>query len=313
MSCNCRFLWRIAVILFLTVTGVQGYEIGAGDVLEIAVWQQPQLGTTVTVYSDGTIILPVVGSVKVESMHPTQAAALISRRLSTFNPRISQVTVRVTEFNSKSLFVLGEVTRPGKYGFENIPDLVAVLSEAGGASEMAALSEILILRANPSPQDSWKNTRALPVDLESIINEGNLDLLPSLKPGDLIWVPRRSGYVGGKRVSIYGEVRTPGVYTLGSNTDFLDLILLAGGPTEEADLGRVELRRTMKGLVTIDLDSYLKEGGRGMIPRLNPGDVVVVSRKDRFWSTVWSGFRETVMVLGSVASIYWVYRRIQEE
>lgn len=312
MSGIHKFISAIAVSFALMIMGAQGYEIGVGDVLAVELWQQPELSTTVTVYSDGTVILPVIGSVKVGGMHLTQAAALISKKLSTFNPRISQVTVRVAEFHSKSLFVLGEVARPGRYGFENIPDLVALLSEAGGFTEVAALSEVLILRTNPSSRDSWKDGKTLRVDLENIVNDGNLSSLPSLRPGDVIWVPRRSGYAGGSKVSIYGEVNNPGVYTIGSNTDFLDLILLAGGPTQEADLGRVQLVRAVRGLVMVNLDSYMKRGERKAMPRLSPNDVVVVGRKSRFWSTLWNGFRETVVVVGSVASIYWIYERVQE-
>jgi polysaccharide export outer membrane protein len=302
----------ILLALPLVAPGAEGYEIGVGDLLEIEVWQQPELSTTVTVYSDGTVILPVIGSVKVEGMHPTQAATLVSRRLSTFNPRISQVTVRVAEFHSKSIFVLGEVASPGKYGFEVIPDLVAVVTEAGGFTEAAALSELLIVRASDSSPDSWKERKTLRLDLENIVNEGNLHLLPTLRPGDVVWVPRRSGYAGGNRVSIYGEVYNPGVYAIGSNADFLDVILLAGGPTEQADLGRIRLMRAAKGFVMVDLDSYLKRGERNLIPRLNPNDVVVVSREKEFWPRLWDGFREAVIVLAAVAEIYWIYDRLQD-
>lgn len=312
MADNCKLISLIAVTFVLIGVGAWGYEIGVGDLLEVEIWQQPELSTTVSVYSDGTVILPIIGSVKVDKMTPTRAADLISKKLSTFNPRISQVTVRVIEFNSKSLFVLGEVATAGRYGFENIPDLVAVLTEAGGPTEEAALSDIIVLRANPSRQDSSKNGRALTVDLEKIINGGNLNLLPSLKPGDLIWVPRVSSRLGANRVSIFGEVNTAGVYTIGSDTDLLDLILLAGGPTEEADLGRVKLIRTMKGSVMINLGSYLRKGEKNMIPRLNPDDIVVVSRKSRFWSNLWNGFRETVMVLGTLVGIYLVYQTVEE-
>lgn len=304
MRSNHKFGLIPVLTLFLIFSEVVSYEIGAGDVLEVEMWQQPELSTTVTVYSDGTIILPVIGSVKVEGMTPAQASELISRRLSAFNPRISQVMLKVVEFNSRSIFVLGEVRAPGRYSFESIPDLLAVLSEAGGPTEEAALSEIFVLRANSS------SSRGLVVALEKAINERNLGSLPRLKPGDAIWVPSRSGYIGENRVSIFGEVNTPGVYTIGSDTDMLDLILLAGGPTEEADLGRVRLIRRTRGSTAINLDSYVKRGERDKIPQLNPDDLVIVSKRSHLWSTLWNGFRETVMVLGTIAGVYLVYQSI---
>ncbi len=302
-----KFLWAISVTFLLIVSVAASYEIGSGDVLEVDIWQQPELNTVATVYGDGTVILPVVGSVKLVGMTPAQAAGLISKKFSTFNPRISQVTVRVTEFNSKSLFVMGEVTTPGRYGFETIPDLVAVLSEAGGPTEDAALSGILITRSHSA------SGKALTVDLEKIISEGKVASLPGLMPGDLIWVSRRVGGVGVNKVSLLGEVNRPGVYTIGSDTDLLDLILLAGGPTEEGDLGRVQVMRTMRGSVVVDVDSHLKKGEKNAIPRLNGGDTVIVSRKRHLWSALWNGFRETVMVLGAVAGMYLVYDQVVQE
>jgi polysaccharide export outer membrane protein len=293
-------------ILLLCLGEVEGYEIGAGDVLEVEIWQQPELSSVVTVYSDGTIVLPVVGSVEVEGITPAEAADLISRRFMTFNPRISQVAVRVTEFNSKSLYVLGEVADPGRYSFERIPDLVTVLSEAGGVNAAAALSEILILRT-----DSLRG-RSLGVDVENLINQGNLSSLPGLRPGDVIWVPRRDGHVGESKVSIFGQVNNPGMYTIGSNTDLLSLILLAGGPREEADLGKVRLMRTGRGSTTINLDSYLDSGEGDVIPRLNPGDIIVVNKRSRFWSVAWGVFRETLAILGAGASLYLIYDTLQE-
>lgn len=296
----------VAVLIGLILSEAWSYEIGVGDVLDIDMWQQPELSTTVRVYGDGTVALPVVGTVKVEGMTPAQAAELISRKLSVFNPRISQVAVKIVEFNAQSVFVLGEVRSPGRYGFETIPDLVTVLSEAGGTTEEATLSEVLILRKHPS------ESRGVTVDVEGIVNEKNLSLLPPLKPGDLIWVPGRGSRVGRNRVSVVGEVHSPGTYAIGSGTDLFDLILLAGGPTEEADLGRVKVLQSTGKAFVINVDSYLVRGERSKMMRLNPDDIVIVGRRSKFWSTVWNGFREVVTVLGAVASLYLIYNTLTE-
>jgi protein involved in polysaccharide export with SLBB domain len=240
-------------------------------------------------------------------MTPVEAARVISKRFSSFNPRISQVTVSVTEFNFRSVYVLGGIASPGRYGFEEIPDLPAVLTIAGGPTGEAALSSILIVRPG-SGSDG-----ALTVDLEKAVSEGDLSSLPALRSGDLIWIPTASGYAGANRVSVLGQVTSPGMYAIGTETDVLDLILAAGGPTEEADLGRVRLMRPSVGVFTIDLHGYLERGERKLMPRPHRDDVLVVSEKSRFWSDLWNGFRDTVTAAAAVLAVYLAYERIVEE
>ncbi|MGQ9708495.1 MAG: polysaccharide biosynthesis/export family protein [bacterium] len=92
---------------------------------------------------------------------------------------------------------------------------------------------------------------------------------------------------------VWGQVRSPGAYSLSANPDVVELLSAGGGPTTEADLSRVVLIRAIsKNRVRINLKRVLNKGE--VIP-LSPGDVVIVPR------SFWYGFRDQLTIVTSVA------------
>lgn len=290
-SISCMIISILIVIPASETLFAQEYKIGAEDVLAITFWQQPQLNTNVRVNQDGTIVLPVIGSITAAGLTPTDLATKIVGKISFFNRNISQASVVVTQYGSKKVYVNGYVMQPGKYAFEVIPDLWKIILEAGGPAETAKLDQVKIIRGGA------ESGKTLTVDLTEFLSEGNLSRLPPIYPGDTIQVPgvnpravdSEGASVGGIKsaqviedvVYIYGQVARPGGYQFTRNLSLLEAIIIAGGPTPLAKLDEVKI--IMKGerystVATLNLETYAKQGTPAPF-LLKAGDTIFIPEK----------------------------------
>lgn len=160
-----------------------GYRIGPEDLLDIAVWNNTSISRTTPVRPDGKISLPLLNDVQAAGLTPTQLAESISARLAEYTPN-PEVSVIVREVNHFKVSVLGEVKKPGRYDFRSQATVLDALAVAGGLSDFAARSKIVVLRNNGSG-----GTQRIPVNYNKIVTAetppGNL----YLQPGDIILVP----------------------------------------------------------------------------------------------------------------------------
>jgi polysaccharide biosynthesis/export protein len=156
------------------------YVIGAGDVLKISVWQEPQFGETVEVRPDGRISLPLVSDVAVAGLTPVQAQRKLTDRLEQFVKR-PRVTVVVSEVHSKVVYVIGEVGRPGSYPLTGEINVEQVIALAGGATSKAKKKHVYVLRSGLSNK--------LPVNYQKVLEGKNVDQNLVLMPGDTVVVP----------------------------------------------------------------------------------------------------------------------------
>ena len=122
-----------------------GYVIGPEDMLKINIWKEPEMSGDVPVRPDGKISLTLLGDVQAAGLTPTQLTTQITDLLKKYldDPR---VTVTVGAVNSRRVFILGQVGRPG--AFPLLPDMTVLqaLSTAGGLSLYAAADKIYVLR-----------------------------------------------------------------------------------------------------------------------------------------------------------------------
>lgn len=166
----------------LAARGEPTYVIGPEDVLDIKVWKEADISRTVPVRPDGKISLPLLNDVQAAGLEPMQLQAAIREGLKKFisDP---QVTVIVMQINSRRIFVLGEVARPG--AFPMLPNMTVLqaLSAAGGFSQFAKLSAIYVLRTENGRQVT------LPFNYKEVIRGGRPEQNITLKPGDTIVVP----------------------------------------------------------------------------------------------------------------------------
>jgi polysaccharide export outer membrane protein len=158
------------------------YRIGAQDVLTISVWKEPEITRTVPVRPDGKISLPLLNDVQAAGLTPMELAANITSGLKKFiaDP---QVTVIVTEINSRHFYVLGEVGRPGAYPLLPGMTVLQALSGAGGFSQWANLNEIYVLRDEGGKQVRY------PFKYKDVLRGKRTEQNIELKPGDTIVVP----------------------------------------------------------------------------------------------------------------------------
>lgn len=164
------------------LTGSGDYIIGAGDVLTVSVWKEPDASVpTVVVRPDGMIAMPLLKDISIAGLTPRQAEAAITEKLA---PIIhdAEVTVVVTAINSKKIYVVGAVNKEGPILYTYRMTALQALSEAGGLTEYAKRKKIYILRA-----ENGKTSR-LPFNYDEVIRGEKMDQNIQLIPGDTVVV-----------------------------------------------------------------------------------------------------------------------------
>lgn len=158
------------------------YRIGAGDVLQLFVWKEPDLSRDITVRFDGKVTVPLLGDVEAAGRTPQQLGEELSRSLGRFLAA-PQVTLGVSQANSARFHVLGQVGRPGDFPLARRITVLQALAIAGGFKEFAKTDSIIIIR-----QDGDAET-ALSFNYKRV--EGGKDLSQDIliHPGDTILVP----------------------------------------------------------------------------------------------------------------------------
>ncbi len=157
------------------------YAIGIGDVLEISVWKNPDLSTTVPVRPDGRISVPLLGDVKAAGMTPL---ALRQSLTDGFREYVTApgVSVVVKQINSQKVFVTGEVAHPGAFDLQPRAKLMQVIAMAGGLTPYAK-GRVIVLR------DRGGRERRFEIELRSIIAGRRPEDNLVLQPGDTLVVP----------------------------------------------------------------------------------------------------------------------------
>jgi polysaccharide export outer membrane protein len=160
------------------------YIIGPGDVLQVFVWRNPELSTTVPVRPDGKISTPLVEDVVAVGKNPSALARDIEKVLADY-VRSPQVNVIVTTPASvySQVKVIGQVTRPQALPYrEGMMVLDAVLA-VGGLSQFAAGNRAHLVRTVDGKQTEIR------IKLGALVNAGDMKQNIALKPGDVLVVP----------------------------------------------------------------------------------------------------------------------------
>lgn len=160
------------------------YQIGAGDVLQISVWKEPDASVpSVVVRPDGRISMPMLKDVAVIGMTPAQAEVAITNQLVKFISA-ADVTVIVKEINSKKIYVVGGVKKEGPIPYTYRMTILQALSEAGGLSDYAKRKKIYVLR-----HESGRDYQ-LPFDYDAALRGEHMELNIPMLPGDTLVVPK---------------------------------------------------------------------------------------------------------------------------
>lgn len=167
-----------------TVPASPAYKIGPGDLLDIDVWQNPELTfKSLPVRPDGKISIPLLNDVQAAGLTAMQLSHNIAQGLKKYIKGDPVVTVVVAQVNSQRYYVLGQVLHPGV--FPLLPGLTALqaISTAGGFTEFANEKKIYILR------ESNGQAVKLPFNYKEVVQGKDLQQNIELKPGDTIVIP----------------------------------------------------------------------------------------------------------------------------
>ena len=161
------------------------YVVNLGDILEISVWEWPDLRTPeVYVRPDGRISFPLVGDIEAVGRTLTEIDDELTKKLTEYI-RSPQVSVSIKRFGGKKVIVLGEVSNPGVYAPTGKSSLLEVIALAGGFSATAVTSNVLVIRGDVVKSE------AIACDLRRALKGGDLSQNISTEPNDIIYVPRR--------------------------------------------------------------------------------------------------------------------------
>jgi len=163
------------------------FLLGPEDVLIVTVWKNQDLSREVVIRPDGMISMPLIGDVPAANLTANNLAKRISDRLTEYmaSPIVS---VQLKEVNSYFIYVLGEVTKPGKYPLKSYANVMQGISLAGGFNPFAKRNKIKVLRLT-GDSSSEKHQVEIPVQYDDIL-KGNATLGNFyLRSGDVIVVP----------------------------------------------------------------------------------------------------------------------------
>ena len=159
------------------------YLIGDDDVLEINVWNEPDLKQTLPVRSDGKITLPLIGEIQAADETPSQLQQAIAAKLKAFITH-PDVTVIVVQMNSRKFNILGRVAKPGSYSLTATTTVLDAIAEAGGFQDFAKQKNIYILR-----KDSVGRETRIPFNYKAVIKGNHPEQNIVLEPHDTVVVP----------------------------------------------------------------------------------------------------------------------------
>lgn len=318
--------WPLGVIVWLLIVaqavlfvepalaqlrpGDEGYRFKVGDRIYMTVPDRPALNREMKIADDGTVTIPLVGAVPVDGLTAEEIRDKVWEPLHELYPSISRNEVTIEAMLSWVVYVSGEVSEPGRYTFTNRPNLWQAIREAGGPSAKAALSDVRIV------EDESRGGGSRVVDVMTALERGSVDKLPALNEGDTVVIPSQDEtYTGAFGVNVYGAVQTPGVYRLTSRQDLASAILLAGGPTDRADLDEVRIVRPKDDgtytTIKINFKKHLDTGDPASNPQLHAGDTINIPSQNALKYQLTNNITVITGLLASVVTIVLLYDRFK--
>jgi protein involved in polysaccharide export with SLBB domain len=155
--------------------------LGGGDLLEIRVFEEANLSGAFRISSEGTIDYPLCGRLPLAGKTASQVADEITQCLGSKYVKQPQVSVLIREYNSRKVFVFGEVNKPGTFPFEDSMSIIQAVTLAGGFTKVAAKNDTNVTRLVEGKELKIR----VPVEDIGVGKEKNF----LLEPGDIVFVP----------------------------------------------------------------------------------------------------------------------------
>lgn len=242
------------------------YTLSSNDVLEIRLWGYPELTRTTVIQPDGMISLPLGGQIIAagETLEELRAGIVTELRKTLTALEDNQISVTVISFGTFNISVLGEVHSPGLYPLSGKADVLKAISVAAGLTDEAGLKNAMIIR---------ENQEITPVDLEKLFNQNDLSQNYELNSGDSLYIPKAFVITN---ISIAGEVKSPGLYSLEGKVDILKALSACGGLTPKANLKKVIINKYNNEVIQVDLEKLFLQNDLTQNYPLETGDSLFV-------------------------------------
>jgi len=212
------------------------YTIGPEDILEIIVLGQQDLHRTVEVAQNGTISFPLIGEIQASGRTIYELENDIARKLAVGKFLLhAQVSIKIKQYASLKAYIFGEVKKPGQYFLKGPTHVFALLSEAGGLTEDAGRTVIIIHNTDNTSQSTGKK-EIQNLDMDEIATGVTPDS-SYIHPGDTVQVPKAA------RFYVTGEVKKAGEYKWEKNLSVRRAVAMAGGVLPTGALNRIRIER----------------------------------------------------------------------
>ncbi len=248
----------VSLVILASSSTADEYEVGPGDVVEVATLGHTELSGDFRVDPEGLISFPLLGKLKASGY----SAAALEKKLTTLLAdgylKRPQVTVAVKEYGSQKVFVTGEVVKPGYLPLKGDRSLFALLSEMGSLGPNAG-HELMVIRppvgtsapilppdvsgaaaAGSEAATEFGGAEVFRVGIKELL-AGNPERNILLMPGDTVYVPKAA------QVYVTGSVARPGPYRFEPGMTVMQLLTMAGGVTDRGASGRAKVVRLVEG------------------------------------------------------------------
>ncbi len=218
------------------------YVLGPSDQVEVSIYGQPDKGVRTRIKPDGTITLPLVGTVQAAGRDVSSLATEIEQRIKSggfINNPI--VNVEIVGYVSRMVTVLGAVANPGMYPLEVPQTLATIVARAGGIRDGGS-DTIVLRRARGNAVER--------ISMAAAAQDASRDV--PLHPGDSVFVGPAEIYY------IYGQVASPGAYPIRAGMTLRQALARGGGPTLAGTERRVQVYRNRKDKADADLESEIQ-------------------------------------------------------
>lgn len=246
------------------------YRIGPKDLVEIKVFEVPDLNLERRVNENGDVALPLLGDFRVGGLTAGEAAARLEAMLRAKYVNRASVSVIIKDFANKPVSVLGAVMRPGALNISGRWDLLQAISAAGGVTANAGRKLYVLRRAGNGLSDQ------LEIDTAELFQKSSPWWNVPIWPSDVVNIPTRVTV----KIFCLGEVKQPGALEFDGDDrlSLLTVIARAGGLTDRAARGNIRVkRRGPDGKDHEFIADYRRiVSGKDEDPELKPDDIVIV-------------------------------------
>jgi polysaccharide export outer membrane protein len=256
-------------------TDPSDYLLGAGDLLQVTVFESKSLNTTVRVSSRGHITLPLLGQVEVKGLTAREVEIKIEKYYRVKYIKDPHVSVFVEEHMSKRVTLVGQFKQPGTFEYPSRQTLLDVMALAGGLTDKAG-NMVQVRRRAARPGEP----NVLVIDLDQLIKKGRTDLNVDINGGDIIFAPEAGHFF------VDGAVRRAGSYPIREKLEIREALLIAGGIRPWGLKDSIVLIRNVEGKGRTGIEIDLNNPDNHEI-EINDGDIIVV--KTSSWGNIVHG------------------------